>query len=610
MAAIVPDITYKYGDDLDIAFELLKNPNSDKIKKSRKIWNLDVDKNIDGKNLKNTLKITTAFFTLEDCLTIFLLHLFYTDKTPIKRFKKYIDNYEAIFGVKNESHLQELLNVVSEYTSSSRRDYNITNNNITKSPKTVHQRFQKIIRNFIKKLRSGEGVTTNSLYLRINTIFDININVYKKSSDKTFSNTQYQNFLSKKNDATINLVVNEMNKEKYHIAIIKNGTLNLKSADKRKFVDLLVEAQKDKNIKPLLKKWPIDEAIKLNEIVLSLPKPPPVTKSNRNITIKRRSPSPLYYTPPSKPPTPPFEDFKECREGVNSCVNNTGVILGEKAVECTDATKAVVATTADCANDATKDMVATTTDCATDATRNMGSAATNCANHTINCLNTDYGPAVIPVQATKPPKRTASPAPPIFKEELPPVTVQQTSEPPKKTASTNTMQTQSNNANTNSNKNTKKPTTTITTQNSPKHVELKTGTTQTSPGLTKRNLRNHFSKGKTRKNTKSKSFSKINFPKNRKAYYECLIMFQEIKEQCDSIKKDIRNKNLSKTVLNEKKRAFQEAHRKAQIIDNSSEKDPYLKEIIHHITKNNSLSSMIVGIQKEIDRKLEKFESK
>ena len=87
-------------------------------------------------------------------------------------------------------------------------------------------------------------------------------------------------------------------------------------------------------------------------------------------------------------------------------------------------------------------------------------------------------------------------------------------------------------------------------------------------------------------------------------------MFQEIKEQCDSIKKDIRNKNLSKTVLNEKKRAFQEAHRKAQIIDNSSEKDPYLKEIIHHITKNNSLSSIIVGIQKEIDRKLEKFESK
>ena len=55
MAAIIPDITYKYGDDLDIAFELLKNPNSDKIKKSRKIWNLDVDKNIDGKNLKNTL---------------------------------------------------------------------------------------------------------------------------------------------------------------------------------------------------------------------------------------------------------------------------------------------------------------------------------------------------------------------------------------------------------------------------------------------------------------------------------------------------------------------------------------------------------------------------
>ena len=88
------------------------------------------------------------------------------------------------------------------------------------------------------------------------------------------------------------------------------------------------------------------------------------------------------------------------------------------------------------------------------------------------------------------------------------------------------------------------------------------------------------------------------------------IIYQEIKEQCDSIKKDIRNKNLSKTILNEKKRAFQEAHRKAQIIDNSSEKDPYLKEIIHHITKNNSLSSIIVGIQKEIDRKLEKFESK
>ena len=60
---------------------------------------------------------------------------------------------------------------------------------------------------------------------------------------------------------------------------------------------------------------------------------------------------------------------------------------------------------------------------------------------------------------------------------------------------------------------------------------------------------------------------------------------------------------VSKTVLNEKKRAFQEAHRKAQIIDNSSEKDPYLKEIIHHITKNNSLSSIIVGIQKEIERK-------
>lgn len=605
MAAIVPDITYKYGDDLDIAFELLNNPDSDKIKKSRKI--LDV---------KNFLKRTTAFFTLEDCLTIFLLHLFFTDKTPLRRFNKYIDNYEAVFGVKQESHLQELLDVVSDYTSSNRRNYDITNNNITKSPKTVHQKFQKIIKSFIKKLRSGEGVTTNSLYLRINTIFDININVYKNSSDKTFSKTQYQNFLSKKNYATINLVVSETEKEKYHIAIIKNGTLDLKNAiiknDIKKYNDLLLEAQKDKNIKPLLKKWPIDDAIKLNEIVLSLPKPPPVTKSNRNITIKRRSPSPLYYTPPSKPPTPPFEDFKECREGVNSCVNNTGVVLGKKAVECTDATKAVVATTADCANDATKDMVATTTDCATDATKAMVATTTDCANDTINCLNTDYGPAVIPLQTTEPPKRTASPAPPIFKEESPTVT-----EPPKKTASpnqaitsTNTMQTQSNNANTNSNKNTKKPTTTITTQNSPKHVELKTGTTQTSPGLTKRNLRNHFSKGKTRKNTKSKSFSKINFPKNRKAYYECLIMFQEIKEQCDSIKKDIRNKNLSKTVLNEKKRAFQEAHRKAQIIDNSSEKDPYLKEIIHHITKNNSLSSMIVGIQKEIDRKLEKFESK
>jgi hypothetical protein len=572
MAAIVPDITYKYGYDLDIAFELLKNPNSDKINKSRKIWNLDVDKNIDGKNLKNTLKITTAFFTLEDCLTIFLLHLFFIDKTPIKRFNKYIDNYEAVFGVKKESHLQELLDVVSKYTSSSRRDYNITNNNITKSPKTVHQKFQKIIRNFIKKLRSGDDVTTNSLYLRINTIFDININVYKKSSDKTFSNTQYQNFLSKKNDATINLVVNEENKEKYHIAIIKNGTLNLTNVNNRKFIDLLVEAQKDKDV--ILKK----EAIKLNEIVLSLPKPSPLPKP----------PSPVYYTTLSKPPTP------ECREGVNSCVNNTGVVLGKKAVECTHATKDMVATTADCATDATKDMVATTAEC---------------ANDTINCLNTDYEPAVIP--ATEPPKRRASPV--QLELESPPVTVQQTTEPPKKTASpkqaitsTNTMQTQQNNANTNSNKNAKKP----TTQTSPKHVELKTGTTQTSPGLTKRNLRNHFSKSKTRKKTKSNSFSKTNFPKNRKAYYECLIMFQEIKEQCDSIKKDIRNKNLSKTILNEKKRAFQEAHRKAQIIDNSSEKDPYLKEIIHHITKNNSLSSIIVGIQKEIDRKLEKFESK
>lgn len=597
MAAIIPDITYKYGYDLDIAFELLKNPNSDKIKKSKKIGNLDVDKNIDGKNLKNTLKITTAFFTLEDCLTIFLLHLFFIDKTPIKRFNKYLDNYEVIFGVKKESHLQELLNVVSEYTSSSRRDYNITNNNITKSPKTVHQKFQKIIRNFIKKLRSGDGVTTNSLYLRINTIFEININVYKKSSDKTFSNTQYQNFLSKKNDATINLVVSETEKEKYHIAIIKNGTLDLKNAriknDRKKFIDLLVEAEEDKDVKHILKK----EAIKLNEIVLSLPKPPsPLPKP----------PSPVYYTPPSKPPTP------ECREGINSCVNNTGVVLEKKAVECTDATKDMVATTADCATDATRNMATTATNCATDATRNMGNAATNCANDTINCLNTDYEPAVIPVE---PPKRRASPV--QLEVESPPVTVQQTTEPPKKTASpkqaitsTNTMQTQPNNANASSNKNAKKPTTTITTQTSPKHVELKTGTTQTSPGLTKRNLRNHFSKSKTRKKTKSNSFSKTNFPKNRKAYYECLIMFQEIKEQCDSIKKDIRNKNLSKTILNEKKRAFQEAHRKAQIIDNSSEKDPYLKEIIHHITKNNSLSSIIVGIQKEIDRKLEKFESK
>ena len=69
-----------------------------------------------NKTMKNTLKITTAFFTLEDCLTIFLLHLFFTDKTPIRRFNKYIDNYIKDINIDRfvDNILREMIEIVVE----------------------------------------------------------------------------------------------------------------------------------------------------------------------------------------------------------------------------------------------------------------------------------------------------------------------------------------------------------------------------------------------------------------------------------------------------------------------------------------------------------------